>query len=61
MINTSANLFDGVVKMEILIGIVIIFCLGYMLSEIIGIKKRVTRLTQENAILWEIARENEDR
>lgn len=47
--------------MEILIGIVIIFCLGYMLSEIIGIKKRVTRLTQENAILWEIARENEDR
>lgn len=47
--------------MEILVGISIIFCLGYMLCEIVGIKKRVTRLTQENAILWEIARENEDK
>lgn len=43
--------------MEIYIIIIVVFCMGYILGQIIDIKKMVTRLTQENAILWEIIRE----
>lgn len=41
-----------------------IFCLffmTYIIYEIIDIKKKVIRLTQENAVLWELIKENDNK
>lgn len=46
--------------LEILI-IILIFITGYLMVEMSKAKKRLVKLIQENAVIWQFIREQEDK
>ncbi|MDU5110198.1 MAG: hypothetical protein E6248_07095 [Clostridium sp.] len=45
----------------VFIYIICLFFMTYIIYEIIDIKRKVIRLTQENAVLWEFIKENDNK